>query len=51
MNEMTTRVKFCLSCDPLKLDFIAFKMDNMSTRKRIADVVDDYLYASKCYEG
>ena len=32
-----------LSYDPLKLDFIAFKMDNISRRKRIADtdVVND----------
>ena len=27
--EMTTSVRFCLSYDSLKLDFIAFKMDNM----------------------
>ena len=35
---MTTSVKFCLSYDPLKSDFIAFKMDNISSRKRIADM-------------
>ena len=34
---MTTSVRFCFSYDPLKLDFIAFKMDNISSRKRIAD--------------
>ena len=38
---MTTR--FYLSHDLLKLDFIAFKMDNISIRKRIVDtdVVND----------
>ena len=30
---MTTNVKFCLSYDPLKLDFIALKMDNISEEK------------------
>ena len=34
---MTTRVRFCVSYDPLKLDFIAYKMDIVSIRKRIAD--------------
>ena len=43
MTEMTTSVRFCLSYDPLKSDFIAFKMDNISRRKHIADmdVVND----------
>ena len=27
---MSTSVRFCLSYDPLKLDFIAFKMDHIS---------------------
>ena len=30
-------VRFCLSDDPLKLDFITFKIDNISRRKRIVD--------------
>ena len=40
---MTSSVRFCLSYDRLKLDFIAFKMDNISTGKRIVDndVVND----------
>ena len=43
---MTTSVRFCLSYDTLKLDFIAFKMDIISTRKCIADtdVVNDVTY-------
>ena len=41
--KMTTSVRFCLSHDPLNLDFIAFKMSIISTRKCIADtdVVND----------
>ena len=41
--EMTTSVRFCLSYDLLKLDFIAFRMGNISSRKRIVDtdVVND----------
>ena len=35
---MTTNIRFCLSYDPLKWDFIAFEMDNISSRKRIADM-------------
>ena len=31
-------VKFYLSYDPLKWDFIAFKMNNISRRKRIVDM-------------
>ena len=40
---MNMSVKFCLLYDPLKLDFITFKMNSISRRKRIADtdVVDD----------
>ena len=30
-------VRFCLSYDPLKWDFITFKMGNISRRKRIVD--------------
>ena len=42
---MTTSVRFCLSYDPLKLDFIAFKMGNILRRKRIVDkdVVNDIM--------
>ena len=49
---MTTSVKFCLSYDPLTLDFIAFKMENFSIRKRIADrddVNDVTRSPPKCY--
>ena len=44
---MTTSVRFCLSYTegfgPLKWDFVAFKMNIISIRKRIADtdVVND----------
>ena len=40
---MTTSVRFCLSYDPFKWDFVVFKMNNISIRKRIADmdVVND----------
>ena len=34
---MTTGVIFCLSYDRLKWDFIAFKMNIISLRKRIVD--------------
>ena len=34
---MTTSVRFCLSYDPLELDYIAFEIDNISSRKRIVD--------------
>ena len=36
-SEMTTSVRFCLSYDPLKRDFISFKMNNISVRKCTAD--------------
>ena len=35
---MTASVKFCLSQDPLKWDFIAFKMNIISIIKRIVDI-------------
>ena len=35
---MITSVRFCLSYDPLKWDFIAFKMNTISKRKRIVDI-------------
>ena len=39
-------VRFCLSYDPLKRDFIAFKVNFISIRKHTADmdVVDDVTY-------
>ena len=37
LYKMTTSVRFCLSYDPLKWDSIAFKMNIISTRKRIVD--------------
>ena len=48
-GEMTKSVTFCLSYDPLKSDFIAFKMDNISSRNRIVDVdvVNDVTFARK----
>ena len=36
--EMTTSVRFCLSNDLLKWDFIAFKIKIISIRKRIVDM-------------
>ena len=44
--EMTTSVRFCLSNDPLKRDFIACKMNSISMRGRIVDmdVVNDVMY-------
>ena len=40
---MTTRIRFCISFDHLKWDFIAFKMNVISMRKRTVeeDVVND----------
>ena len=35
---MTTSVRFCLSHDPLKWDFIVVKMNIISIRKRIVDM-------------
>ena len=52
LSEMTTSVKFYLSYDPLKFDFIAFKMNIISLRKRMTDtdVVNDVTNdAPKCY--
>ena len=47
---MIISVRFCLSYDPLKWDFMAFKMNIISIRKYIADtdVVNDvtFLYRS-----
>ena len=36
--EMITSVRFFLSYDPLKWDFIAFKMSIISIRKCIVDI-------------
>ena len=35
--EMTTKVRFCESYDPLKWDFIAFKTNLISVRKQTVD--------------
>ena len=45
--EMTTSVRFSLSYDPLKWDFIAFKMNFLSTRKRNVDI--DVVNDVACY--
>ena len=47
--EMTTSVRFCLSYGPIKWDFIAFKMNITSIRKRIVDTdnVNDVPCASQ----
>ena len=44
--EMPTSVRFCLSYDPLKQDFIAFRMMGILIRKCIVDmdVVNDITY-------
>ena len=44
--EMTTSVRFCLSCDPLKWDFIAYKMSIsvISQHHVETDVVNDIMY-------
>ena len=50
--EMTGRVRFFLSFDPLKWDFIVFKMNIISIRKHIADrdaVNDVNVFAPSCY--
>ena len=39
---MTTNVRFGLLYDPLKWDFIAFKMSFCSRRKRIVDTDGGY---------
>ena len=36
--HITTSVRFCLSYDPLNWDFIAFKLNIISLRKRIFDM-------------
>ena len=45
-HKMTTRVRFCLSCDSLKWDFIAFKLNIISIRKGIVDtdIVNDVTF-------
>ena len=45
-HEMITSVRFCLSYDPLKWIFIAFRMNIISSRKRIVDMdaVNDVMY-------
>ena len=48
-HEMTTNIRFCLSYDSLKLDFIAFKINIISSRKHIVDinVVNDVTFSRK----
>ena len=48
---MTTSVRFCLSYDPFKLDFIAFKIDNCSTENAWLTWTSlwRYLFPPKCY--
>ena len=49
--EMTTSVRFCLSYDPLKWDFVAFKIKIILKRKCIVDtdvVHETYVFAPKC---
>ena len=36
--KITTSVRLCLSYEPLKCDFITFKINIISIRKRIADM-------------
>ena len=49
--ELTASVRFCLSYDPLKWDFIAFKMNIVAIRKRTVDMKLSMtlVYAIKCY--
>ena len=52
--EMTTSssVRFCLSYDHLKLNFIDIKINIIIIRKRAVDTdvfCDVYVYAPKCY--
>ena len=50
--EITTSVRFCLSYDPLKRDFIMFRWNCMSVRTCIinTDIVNDVnLQVPKCY--
>ena len=52
LYEMSTTVRFCLSFDPLKRDFIVFKMNDILRRKRHVDTDIcqwRYMYAPKCY--
>ena len=48
---MTNSVRFCLSYGPLKLVFIAFKVNIILIRKRIVDmdVVSDATCTGQCY--
>ena len=45
--EMITSVRFCLSYEPIKYDFITFKTNNISIRKHIVDmdVVNDVTFS------
>ena len=46
---MAMSVRFCLLYDPLKWDFIPFKMKNISTGKRIVgmDIINDVMLRAK----
>ena len=48
--KMTTSVRFCLSYDRFKLEFIAFKVDIISIENNVVrDVFMRYTYVPKCY--
>ena len=48
---MITSVRFCLSYDRFKLDFIVFKMDIISIENATLSrtLLWHYMYAPKCY--
>ena len=49
--EMTTSVRFCLSYDRFKLDFIVYKVDIISIENATLSRTSlwRYMYAPKCY--
>ena len=49
--EMIKSVRFCLSYDPFKLDFIVFKVDIISTENAMLSWSSlwCYIYVPKCY--
>ena len=49
--ETTTRIRFCLSHDRFKLDFIVFKVDIISIENTTLSRTSlwRYMYAPKCY--
>ena len=46
---MTTSVRFCLSYNPLKYDYIAVKANIISIRKRIVDTCGDTIFITRRY--